>query len=33
METIVPAMGANVFSCLGTNALLAIGYLVAGLTR
>jgi 1,4-dihydroxy-2-naphthoate octaprenyltransferase len=33
METIVPAMGANVFSCLGTNALLAIGYLVAGLVK
>jgi 1,4-dihydroxy-2-naphthoate octaprenyltransferase len=33
METIVPAMGANVFSCLGTNALLAVGYLIAGLVK
>jgi 1,4-dihydroxy-2-naphthoate octaprenyltransferase len=33
LETIIPAMGANVFSCLGTNALLAIGYLIAGLTK
>jgi 1,4-dihydroxy-2-naphthoate octaprenyltransferase len=33
MEAIVPAMGANVASCLGTNALLAIGYLIAGLTK
>jgi 1,4-dihydroxy-2-naphthoate octaprenyltransferase len=33
LETIIPAMGANVASCLGTNALLAIGYLVAGLTK
>jgi 1,4-dihydroxy-2-naphthoate octaprenyltransferase len=32
MERIVPAMGANVASCLGTNALLAVGYLIAGLT-
>jgi 1,4-dihydroxy-2-naphthoate octaprenyltransferase len=33
MEKIVPAMGANVASCLGTNALLAIGYLIAGLAK
>lgn len=32
MEKIVPAMGANVVSVLGTNTLMAIGYLIAGLT-
>lgn len=31
-ETIIPAMGANVMSVLGTNALLAVGYLIAALT-
>lgn len=33
LERIIPAMGANVFAVLGTNALLAAGYLVAGLVR
>jgi 1,4-dihydroxy-2-naphthoate octaprenyltransferase len=33
MEKIVPAMGANVASVLGTNVLMGIGYLVAGLTK
>jgi 1,4-dihydroxy-2-naphthoate octaprenyltransferase len=32
LEKIIPAMGANVFAVLGTNALMAIGYLIAGLT-
>lgn len=31
-EEIFPAMGANVLAVLGTNALLAFGYLIAGLT-
>lgn len=31
-EEIFPAMGANVMAVLGTNALLAVGYVIAGLT-
>jgi 1,4-dihydroxy-2-naphthoate octaprenyltransferase len=33
LAKIVPALGANVAAVLGTNALMAIGYLIAGLTR
>jgi 1,4-dihydroxy-2-naphthoate polyprenyltransferase len=32
-EGLIPAQGANVMAVLGMNAFLAIGYLVAGLTR
>jgi 1,4-dihydroxy-2-naphthoate octaprenyltransferase len=32
-EGLIPAQGANVIAVLGMNALLAIGYLIAGLTR
>jgi 1,4-dihydroxy-2-naphthoate octaprenyltransferase len=32
-EALIPAQGANVIAVLATNALLAVGYLVAALTR
>jgi 1,4-dihydroxy-2-naphthoate octaprenyltransferase len=32
-EALIPAQGANVIAVLATNALLAVGYLVAALTH
>ncbi len=32
-EELIPALGANVMAVLGINLLLAVGYLIAGLTR